>query len=238
MAASSQSTSDHTTWPFPFPEEDWRHTPPSVQRYVLALQQQLGALTQQVDQLQKQVELLQGRMDKTSQTSSKPPASDAPFTKPTRAKRRKSSGKWGGRKGHPGSGPTLREPTEVQHLYPAPCACGHGNIGTPTLYHTHQMIELPPLDMQITHWLLYQARCVGCGRLIKANVPSAYATGYGPRLSGLIGELSGMHGTSRRLMQDFCHSVLHIPISLGAIQKTPCERLRWWKRARLNLADW
>jgi transposase len=38
-------------------------------------------------------------------------------------------------------------------------------------------------------------------------------------LSALIGELSGMHGTSRRLIQDFCHSVLHIPISLGAVQK-------------------
>jgi hypothetical protein len=38
-------------------------------------------------------------------------------------------------------------------------------------------------------------------------------------LSALIGELSGMHGTSRRLIQDFCHSVLHIPMSLGVVQK-------------------
>ena len=28
-----------------------------------------------------------------------------------------------------------------------------------------------------------------------------------------------MHGTSRRLMQNFCHSVLHLPLSVGAIQK-------------------
>ena len=219
MAASSQNNPDHTTWPFPFPEEDWHQTPPSVQRYVLALQQHLVALKQQVDQLQKQVELLQGRMDKTSQTSSQPPSSDAPFTRLKRSRQRKSAGKRGGRKGHPGSGPNLLEPTEVQHLYPASCACGQGNIATPTLYHTHQMIELPPIAMQITHFLLYQARCGGCGRMIKADVPSAYTTGYGPRLSGLIGELSGMHGTSRRLLQDFCHSVLHLPLSLGAIQK-------------------
>lgn len=217
MAASSQADSNNTMWPFPFPEEDWHQTPPSVQHYVMALQQQLGDLTQQVDQLQKQVELLQGRMDKTSQTSSKPPSSDSPFTKP---KRRKSSGKRGAKKGHPGSGPTLLEPTEVQHVYPAPCSCGHGALATTTIYHTHQVIELPPIDMQITHFLLHQAPCVGCGRIIKADVPSPYATGYGPRLSGLIGELSGMHGTSRRLIQNFCHSVLHIPISLGAIQRS------------------
>ena len=34
-----------------------------------------------------------------------------------------------------------------------------------------------------------------------------------------MGEMAGMQGTSRRLMQDFCHSVLSLPISLGAIQK-------------------
>ena len=73
--------------------------------------------------------------------------------------------------------------------------------------------------MQITHFLLYQARCVGCGGFLTAEVPSQYATGYGPRLSGLIGELSGMYGTSRRLIQDFCHSVLRVSICLGAIQK-------------------
>lgn len=28
-----------------------------------------------------------------------------------------------------------------------------------------------------------------------------------------------MHRSSRRLIQDFCHAVLHIPMSLGAVQK-------------------
>ena len=219
MAAASHSNPDRTPWPFPFPEEDWHHTPPSVQQYVLALQQQLGALKQHVDQFQKQVDLFQGRLDKTSQTSSKPPASDSPFQKPTRSTRRKLSAKRGARMGHPGSGPLLLAPTEVQHLSPVPCACGHGDMGSPRFYHTPQMIELPPIDMQITHFLLSQARCVGCGRIITSDVPNAYATGYGPRLSGLIGALSGMHGTSRRLMQHCCQSVLCIPISLGAIQK-------------------
>ena len=38
-------------------------------------------------------------------------------------------------------------------------------------------------------------------------------------MTARIGELAGMHRTSRRLIQDFCHSVLNIPISLGAVQK-------------------
>ena len=183
---------------------------------MLTLQTQLGALQQQHHQLQHQVDTLQGRLDKTSKTSSKPPSSDSPFTKPMR---RPSSGKRGARKGHPGAGATLLAPTDVQYVYPAPCACGHGDLGTPTLYHTHQVIELPPMALDITHFLLHQARCGGCGALRKADIPSAQTTGYGPRLTALIGELGGMHRTSRRLVQDFCHSVLHLPMSLGAIQK-------------------
>jgi transposase len=212
MTTFSHTDLSHPEWPFPFDRSDWEKTPPAVQASLLSLQQRLDHLQQQIDELQ-------GRLDKTSTTSSKPPSSDSPFKKPTRSKRRKSSGKRGARQGHPGCGPTLLEPTDVQHLYPVPCSCGHGELGAPTLYHTHQMIELPPIDMQITHFRLYQARCVGCGSIIKSDVPSEYATGYGPRLSGLIGELSGMHGTSRRLIQHFCHSVLQVPISVGAIQK-------------------
>jgi transposase len=60
---------------------------------------------------------------------------------------------------------------------------------------------------------------VGYGQLLKAPIPSEHVAGYGPRLTALLSELRGMHGTSRRLVQDFCQSVLQFPISLGAIQK-------------------
>jgi transposase len=215
MTASTQA--ENTTWSFPFSQAEWEQTPGAVQTHVLALQTQLDHLQQQHQQLQSQVDRLQGRVDQTSKTSSKPPSSDSPFNKPKR--RESSSGKRGGRKGHKGSGPILLEPTEVQVVHPASCECGHSGLVTSVPYHTHQVIELPPIDMQITHFELHQGHCVGCGQLLKAQVPSGFHTGYGPRLSALIGELSGMHGTSRRLIQDFCHSVLHIPMSLGAVQK-------------------
>ena len=212
----ASTTDDTPTWSFPFSPTEWDHTPGAVQAHLLTLQTQLHALQQQHHQLQQQVDTLQGRLDKTSKTSSKPPSSDSPFTKPAR---RSSSGKRGARKGHPGTGAILLEPTSIQHVSPAPCACGQGALGIPTLYHTHQVIELPPIAMEITHFLLHHAQCGGCGEVRKADLPSIYTTGYGPRLTALIGELGGMHRTSRRLIQDFCHSVLHIPISLGAVQK-------------------
>ncbi|MGE3541541.1 MAG: IS66 family transposase [Candidatus Tectimicrobiota bacterium] len=210
------STEGNPTWCFPFSQTEWDHTPGAVQAHLLTLHTQLLALQQQQQQLQQQVDTLQGRLNTTSKTSRKPPSSDSPFQKPTR---RISAGKRGARKGHPGSGPTLLPPTAVQDLYPQPCACGHGALDAPTLYHTHQVIELPPIEMEIRHFLLYQAGCVGCGAVLKADVPSDQTTGYGPRLTALLGELGGMHRNSRRLVQDFCQSVLHIPISLGALQK-------------------
>jgi transposase len=183
---------------------------------MLTLHTQLLTLPQQPQQLQHQVDTLPGRRHTTSKTSRKPPSSDSPFHKPTR---RISSGTRGAHKGHPGSGPTLLPPTDVHHLSPKPCTCGQGALDAPTLYHTHQGIELPPIEMEIRHFLLHQAGCVGGGAVLKADVPSDQTTGYGPRLTALLSELGGMHRHSRRLVQDFCQSGLHIPISLGAVQK-------------------
>ncbi len=89
-----QSQTDSLLWALPICQMDWERTPPAVQDYI-------ERLNRQSKDLEKQVDALQGRVDKTSQTSSKPPSSDSPFNKPKR-KRRKSSGKRGGKKGHRG----------------------------------------------------------------------------------------------------------------------------------------
>jgi transposase len=173
-------------------------------------------LQQHLSYLQKQVDALESRLNQTSKTSNKPPSSDAPFTKPTP---RTSARKRGAQQGHHGSGPTLLSATELRQVYPAPCTCGALAVAAALPYHTHPVVEVPPIAMEVTHCVLHQVHGVGCGRLRKAEVPSADATGYGPRLTALIGELAGVQGTSRRLIHDFCQSVLHVPISLGAMQK-------------------
>jgi transposase len=86
-------------------------------------------------------------------------------------------------------------------------------------YYTHQVLELPPIAMDVTHWVLYQGWCPDCGHWSKAQVPAEQATGYGPRFSALMGEVAGTYGNGRRIVQTLCASVLQVPISLGAIQK-------------------
>jgi transposase len=223
--AFPQSHHDSLLWAFPFTPLEWELTPPAVQDHIkhqhqqiARLQTQMAQFQTQIEQLQQHVETLQRRVAKTSQTSSKPPSSDSAFNKPKR-QRKTSTSKRGGQQGHRGNGPTLLRPTEVHLIEPGPCPCGHGNVIALSPYHTHQVIELPPIEMEIHHFVLQQGHCQRCGRQLKAQVPSPYQAGYGPRLSALIGELAGMHRTSWRLVQDFCHSVFNIPISLGAVQK-------------------
>jgi len=83
----------------------------------------------------------------------------------------------------------------------------------------HQVLELPPITMEVTHWVLQQGWCRDCGRWSHAPIPAEQASGYGPRFSALMGELAGTYGNGRRMVQSVCASVLGVPISLGALQK-------------------
>jgi transposase len=205
--------SGSTGWSFPFTEQDWDQTPPAVQAYLHTLHHELG-------QLHECIEGLEARLKQDSTTSSKPPSSDSPDKKP---RRRTGSSprtrKGGGKPGHPGHRQVLLAPTSVEDVLPQGCACGSGDFDLIQPYYTPQEIELPPIEMEVTHWVLHQGRCLGCGRWQKAQVPAAHVTGYGPRLSALMAELAGTYGNGRRMVQTFCASVLGVPISLGAIQK-------------------
>ena len=210
---------DPTVWSFPFTEPDWAQTPPAVQAYISTLHDEMGRLRHAMGQLQERVESLEARLNQNSTTSSRPPSSDAPYKKPRRRTGSKGARKGGGKPGHPGHRQVLCAPTTVEEVLPEWCACGSGEFDLIRPYYTHQVIELPPIEMEVTHWVLHQGRCLGCGRWQKAPAPGEHITGYGPRFSALMAELAGTYGNGRRMVQTFCSSVLGVPISLGAIQK-------------------
>jgi transposase len=208
----SRSELANTLWPFPFTAQDWEQTPPAVQAY-------LCTIRDEVEQLQARVETLEARLRQNSTTSHRPPSSDSPYTKPRRHTTATTPRKAGGKPGHPGHRQVLLSPTTVHELWPERCACGNTTFALTTPYYTHQGLELQPIAIDVTHWVLHQGWCPDCGRWSKALVPAEHASGYGPRLSALMGELAGTYGNGRRMVQTFCASVLQVPISLGAIQK-------------------
>jgi transposase len=195
----------------PLDSTSWEQTPPVVRQVVVQLlaviQEQAGRIIQ-----------LEARLSQNSHNSDRPPASDPPYEK--RTTRADTRGQPGAKPGHPGHRQALLVPTEIIAVKPEACGCGQGEVSATTSYYTHQIIELPEIQMAVTHVVLHEARCPWCGRLLKAELPAEYRYGYGPRLTALIGELSGGQRDSRTAVQEFCASVLGISISRGAIQRT------------------
>jgi transposase len=204
----------------PISDADWQATPEPVQKYIVSLEDELRALKTKNKKLEKNNEKLDKQNRKNSTNSSKPPSSDPPYKKNKREKP-KSDRKPGGQKGHPGNQQKLLTPNNTENVMPEQCSCGHHPTHWDNLqpFHTHQHIELPEIDMEITHFVLYQGQCSQCGKIVKAKASEAVSTGYGPRFSAFIAELSGIKAMSRRNVQQLVHSVFDIKIATGTIQK-------------------
>ncbi|MCP3889867.1 MAG: IS66 family transposase [Desulfobulbaceae bacterium] len=206
----------------PFPDYIFHTIPEPVRQYIIHLENLVLIQTKAISGLEKRVADLEHRLNKNSQNSSKPPSSDPPFKKPSKKnKKGKSKRKQGGQKGHKGNQQKKMEPTSETPIVPEKCNCGSSSFYPESIkpFYTHQVIELPDIKMDVLHFILHQGTCSQCGNVVKANLPNDRRTGYGPRLSALIAEISGINGNSRETVRTFCQSVLNFSISTGAIQK-------------------
>jgi len=202
----------------PFSDDQWLATPEAVRRYIEALENHILQLSGSLEELRGRTEKLEQRVNRNSQNSNQPPSADGPYQKPER-KSKKTKKKRGGQKGHPGHRQQLLDPTNVVAVKPEVCSCGSHRFGDLEAFYTHQQIELPPIQLDVTHFVLHRGRCRRCGNCVSAKLAPAQRPGYGPRMSALIAELSGMQGVSRQAVQQFLNSVLAVPISIGAVQK-------------------
>ena len=207
----------------PLTAEILSRTPPEALALILnllerveRLEAQNAALIAQNVALEKRIAELESRLNRKSTNSNKPPSSDSPYVikprgtgvekeKPNRERR--------------GYARKRLEPTVTLHVLPGPCRCGCIEHETPKPYYTHQVVELPEIKLIVEDIVLYQARCKGCGKLVKSEIPQEKRTGYGPRMSAMLVELVGVHGDSRRGVQDFLFSVFGLSVSQGVIQK-------------------
>ena len=203
----------------PFPDLDWQVTPESVRQYIRYLENTLSRMHQQVQSHEQRIEKLEVQTRKNSKNSSKPPSSDSPYARSGAKKNNKKRAK-GGQKGHQGHSQQMLEPTRVVALRPQRCQCGCTDLGgqPQKRYHRIQHIELPPIEPDVTYFDCYLCQCPDCGQTVKPQLPPEAATGYGPRLSAFIAELSGIKAMSRADVQSLCASVLRLPIATGTIQ--------------------
>ena len=85
--------------------------------------------------------------------------------------------KAGGKPGHPDHHQMLLLPTTIREVQPARCVCGNTAYTLRKPYYTLQVLELPPIAMDVTHWVSHQGWCPACGCSSKAQVPAKQATG-------------------------------------------------------------
>jgi transposase len=200
----------------PLDAAEWEQTPPVVRQLVLQLLEVIQQLEARGKTLEARIAELEARLQQRSSNSDRPPSSDPPDEK--RTAHAGTQGRPGAKPGHRGHRRVLLEPTQVIEVKPEACPCGQREFPETTPYHTHQVLELPPIQMQVTHVILHATCCPQCGRRLKAPLPAEHRYGCGPRLTALIGELSGSQRSSRSAVQEFCNSVLGMPLSQGAIQ--------------------
>jgi transposase len=201
----------------PFDTSSWEQTPVVVQPLVIHLLAVVRQQEERIRTLEARMAALEAQGQRNSRNSDRPPAADPPWVKqhiPSKPK-----GTPGAQPGHPGHRQAWLEPTEVIAVQPPACGCGQTMFPEAGPYYTHQVIALPDLQMRVPHVVLYAARCSRCGRVTKAPVPPAASSGYGPRFTALLGELSGSQRSRRSAVQECCRSVLGVPISQGAIQR-------------------
>lgn len=181
---------------------------------------------------------LKGKQAKDSHNSSKPPGADV-FRKP-KSRRQPSGNKPGGQPGHSGS--TLKRAAKadhvIEHAPPAQCdACGATLRDIPAAAEIRQVMELPPIFVQVTEHRRLTVRC-SCGKTHRGNFP-ADVTGpvqYGPRLKALAVYLTQYQllpvQRSAELMQDIwgvsisAASIDTYAMKAGARIKPVTERIR------------
>ena len=210
-------------------QEDWDSIPKFAQKIIAKQEETISLLVEQnkrfaaiIEKLEARIEELEARLSKNSGNSNKPPSSDGPFKKANKPDNSgRSAKKRGAKKGHKGHRQVMLDPSAVIDMKPVLCQCGSHNLAPcpEQPFYVHQVIELPDIQMDITHFRLFKTSCRNCGRTVKGRIPKEHRTGYGPRFSALVSQLSGICGESRETVRDFAASVLGVPISMGGVQR-------------------
>lgn len=187
-------------------------------------------LEDRIIQLEKRIEELERLLGMNSRNSSKPPSSDPPgmTTALPRKLRRK---KRGARNGHP---PHLRELLPEKfvkkhiHLKPEVCTCSSTNIEeTNQEPLRHQVVDIPPIEPQVTEYVQHLFRCKDCGEFIYKPLPDDVKRQYfGPGVPAIVAVLTGMLNTSKRKALAMMNQVFSVPMSLGGLSNCEAQLTR------------
>ena len=155
------------------------------------------------------------RPEKTSRTSSKPPATD-------RKERREQSKPGGAKPGHEGHSRVLSDdPDTVVEHRPDRCACCggtlHGDLPAEVVS-VSERIELPEVAPVVTQHRRLAVHCPTCGARVVAPVPeAACGTPFGPRLHAVTTYLKTFQALSYERLQAALSDLFGLTLSQGGL---------------------
>src|SRR6195952_2354875 len=155
------------------------------------------------------------RPEKTSRTSSKPPATD-------RKERREQSKPGGAKHGHEGHSRVMSDdPDTVVDHRPDRCSCCGGDLHTalPTeVVGVSERIELPEVAPVVTQHRRLAVHCPACGTRVVATVPeAARGTPFGPRLHAVATYLKTFQALSYARLQAALSDLFGLTLSQGGL---------------------
>lgn len=198
--------------------EDWEQTPASVQALVVELLRRLQVLEKEVASLREQVK-------RNSGNSSQPPSSDGPEVDKNKTEKKKySGGKPGGQNGHIGTQRKLVPVEELKAAHdikPVACrGCGEHLSGDDPAPYRHQVVEIPPVKVEVTEYRLHALTCPTCGTATRAKLPADVSPGgFGPRFQSMVSILSGRYHLSKREIVGILGDFYNVELSLGSVSK-------------------
>ena len=158
---------------------------------VETLKHRVDFLEAENKELRDEVQELRGKLAKNSKNSSKPPSSDG-LKKPKPKSLRKPSGKKpGGQQGHSGTRLEIVDQPDRSVLHPVNacqrCGCSLESVDA-TDHGRRQVIDIPPLKLEVTQHRAEIKCCPGCGCHNEAAFPEEVNTSvqYGWRIKSLL----------------------------------------------------
>jgi transposase len=199
-----------------FTTEEWDLTPEGVKN--LVVQQK-----QRIEELEKQLENLQEKVNGNSKNSSIPPSTEIfkPDQKKSSKKKKRSRG---GQKGHLGNSRELYPESQCQSIEnhkPEICkCCGEKLSGTDEHPYRHQIVEIPPIELEIVEHRLHQLECNHCGTKTRAKLPeNVTESGYGATVVALVSLMSGVYRHSQRMVVSAMSDFFGVKMSLGTVNR-------------------
>jgi len=211
---------------------------------------------EEIAELKRRLAVVEARLNTNSGNSSTPPSANPLGAKPPVVKK-KSKRKRGSQPGHPPHLKQLFPPERVTHIKPIvpqtcdSCGSAHWREAGPgdPEPKRFQVVELPPVAVEVTEYQAHGRTCQDCGHLTQATIPAEIrAHSVGPRLTATLSYFSGCHGVSKRGVEEIAENVFGAPVALGtvanleqevsaALEPSHREALEAVRRAEVKYAD-